>query len=183
MKREKNVYWDHVSNEKFYDGLRMFGTDFEMISNMFPNRNRRQIKLKFNKEEKAFPKKIASALMGEKVEIDLEEYKLHTGLEYEEVAEINAEQATIEAEHVAEQTRQQEHADLTDRQKKAAIHKDGPMAGTDSAKENEGASGLSQGRKASAASKSKKMAGKRRKNLHSTKGGGEEVEVLGRIDA
>jgi transcription factor TFIIIB component B'' len=191
MKREKNIFWDFLSTEKFYNGLRMFGTDFEMISKMFPDRNRRQIKLKFNKEERTLPEKIARALIGEKVAIDLEEYKSHTGLEYESTAVITAEYASVEKEHTEEQERLQALTDETTRQKKAAIQgRDlGPTSavepgtGAESAKENylEG-SGATEGGKASAASKSKKKgAGKKKRPLHSIKGGGEDVEVVGTI--
>jgi len=37
---------------KFYKALEVFGTDFSMIANLFPDRNRIQIKNKFRKEEK-----------------------------------------------------------------------------------------------------------------------------------
>jgi transcription factor TFIIIB component B'' len=197
LKREMNIYWDTESTEKFYNGIRMFGTDFEMISKMFPDRNRRQIKLKFNKEEREFPKKISNALIGEAVKIDLEEYKLHTGLEYEATDDINAEHAQLEADHKAEQLRLQAEAEETTRQKRAEIQASAnpkasstalgtePAAGTDSAKENEPVvSGVAEGGKASAASKPKKKAAakRKRKNPHGTRVGGEEVEVLGTID-
>jgi len=203
MKREMNIYWDVESTEKFYNGIRMFGTDFEMISKMFPDRNRRQIKLKFNKEEREFPKKISNALIGEVMKMDLEEYKSHTGLEYEAVDDIEAEHAQLEAEHEAEQLRLQAEAEETIRQKRAEIqaganprrssaatasgteHATEPAPGTDSAKENEPRTSIpAEGGKASAASKPKKKAAtkKRRKNMHSNRGGGEEVEVLGSID-
>ncbi|KFX98618.1 hypothetical protein O988_04271, partial [Pseudogymnoascus sp. VKM F-3808] len=122
MKREKNIFWDLEAEEKFYVGLRMFGTDFEMISKMFPDRNRRQIKLKFNKEERLYPSKINSALLGEKVPINFDEYKSHTGLEYEDVAVINAEREEIEAEQNAEEARVEAELAEATRQKKAAIH-------------------------------------------------------------
>lgn len=203
MKREMNIYWDIESTEKFYSGIRMFGTDFEMISKMFPDRNRRQIKLKFNKEEREFPRKISNALIGEAVKMDLEEYKSHTGLEYEATDDIEAEHAQLEAEHKAEQLRLQAEAEETTRQKRAEIqagansrgpsaanaagteHAPEPPPGTDSAKENEPVASVPvEGGKASAASKPRKKSAtkKKRKNVHSNRGGGEEVEVLGTID-
>jgi transcription factor TFIIIB component B'' len=199
MKRERNTTWNLESTEKFYLGLRMFGTDFEMISKMFPDRNRRQIKLKFNKEEREFPRRIANALVGETVKIDFEEYKSHTGLEYETVADIEAEHAKFEEEHLEEQRRLQAEAAEMTRQKKAEIQgrsaiaapgpapgsRATPAAGTESAKENEPeGSATLEGGKASAASKSKKKAAnkKKKRNLHSVRGGGEEVEVLGSIE-
>jgi transcription factor TFIIIB component B'' len=198
MKRERNIYWDAESNDKFYKGLRMFGTDFEMISKMFPDRNRRQIKLKFNKEERENPRKISNTLIGETMKIDMEEYKSHTGLEYEESDDIKAEQAKLEEEHKAEQLRMQEEAAETTRQKKAEIHgranrntsDTGTAPGTeaaggiDSAKENEPvASGAADGGKAGKASKPRKRAApKKKKRNPYRQGGGEEVEVLGSID-
>jgi transcription factor TFIIIB component B'' len=71
-------HWDDEDTEKFYKYLKMFGTDFETISHMFPGRNRRQVKLKFNREEKQRPNRVNAAIMakGEKrVAIDIEEYK------------------------------------------------------------------------------------------------------------
>lgn len=42
--------WTDEDTEKFYRLLGMFGTDFETISRLFPGKNRRAVKLKFNKE-------------------------------------------------------------------------------------------------------------------------------------
>ena len=44
--------WDDESTELFYKGLRMFGTDFEMIASLFPSRTRKEIKDKYNKLER-----------------------------------------------------------------------------------------------------------------------------------
>jgi transcription factor TFIIIB component B'' len=46
--------------------LRQFGTDFEMIAGLFPRRTRRQIKAKWNKEDRVNPKAITAALMTKK---------------------------------------------------------------------------------------------------------------------
>ena len=46
--------------------LSQFGTDFELISALFPGRNRREIKLKWTKEDKINSKKITAALMQRK---------------------------------------------------------------------------------------------------------------------
>ena len=187
LRREKNASWTNEDNEKFYNALRMMGTDFEMISKMFPNRNRRQIKLKFNKEERDFPEKIATALSGEKIEINLEEYKSHTGRDYEEIAVIETERQQMEVEHNAEQQKMQAQADEMTRRKKATIQSSADTAtivdsretrDAESTKENE-----VEGGKAGATSKPKKKpTAKKKRNIHSSRGGGEEVEVLGTID-
>lgn len=110
-KVQKPNHWTEVETETFYRGLRMFGTDFALLCKMFPGKNRRHVKLKFNREERAHPAKVNAALVGEKtVGIDLDEYKSHTGLEYKSVDEIEAEQARVEEEFEAEQRRAEEEA-------------------------------------------------------------------------
>lgn len=184
MKRVKSSQWDLESYEKFYTGIRMFGTDFEMIAQMFPDRNRRQIKLKFNKEEREHPDRIHKALLGEKMEIDFEEYKQHTGLDYEETADIEREYTATEEKNAADEATRAAELEKSNRDKRAAIHgtsRHGDGAGgADSAKENEAGGAFNDG-KASAASRSNKSKGKKKKNQHSAHGGGEEVEVLGDI--
>jgi transcription factor TFIIIB component B'' len=190
MKRERAQLWDHAATDMFYRGLRMFGTDFEMIAKMFPHRNRRQIKLKFNKEERNNLTKINRALMVEKDSIDLDEYQVMTGLKFEEVADIEAERDTIEAEQVAEQEKHAAEIAETARKKKADIQAKSDAAKRilatadeptgDSAKENEQ---IGSAREASATAKGKKKTAlkRKKKNPHSSRGG-EEVEVLGTIE-
>lgn len=70
--------WTDEETERFYRLLGMFGCDFESIAAMFPGKNRRMIKCKFNREERLRPRRINAAVMvrGEKsVSIDIEEYK------------------------------------------------------------------------------------------------------------
>jgi len=52
--------WTEEETKKFYRALELFGTDFSLITKLFPNRNRNQIKNKFLKEEKVSRKKIDS---------------------------------------------------------------------------------------------------------------------------
>ena len=61
-KHEKGDRWESAATERFYETLSMFGTDFEMISKLFPGRTRRQIKNKYNCEERKNPKRITLAL-------------------------------------------------------------------------------------------------------------------------
>ncbi|ORY60410.1 hypothetical protein BCR35DRAFT_270878, partial [Leucosporidium creatinivorum] len=65
-KRQATEKWTSDETEKFFDGVRQFGTDFEMIAGLFPNRTRRQIKAKWNKEDKINPAGITAALMSKK---------------------------------------------------------------------------------------------------------------------
>ncbi|KAH8674054.1 hypothetical protein BX600DRAFT_224479 [Xylariales sp. PMI_506] len=71
-------HWTDEETERFYHYLSMFGTDFETISHVFPEKNRRMVKLKFNREEKLRPNRVNAAIMArgrKKVTIDLEDYK------------------------------------------------------------------------------------------------------------
>ena len=79
--------WDDQNTEMFYQGLKMFGTDFNMIANMIPGKNRRQVKLKYNFEERLNWPRIQRSL-GQKQEVDLEEYATLTGLEMSNVADV-----------------------------------------------------------------------------------------------
>ncbi|XXH04850.1 UV excision repair protein rad23 [Hypoxylon texense] len=94
-------HWTEEETEKFYRLLGMFGTDFETIASMFPEKSRRAVKLKFNREENLRPKRIDATVMvrGEKkVGIDLEEYKSHQR-EWQESDKIMAEHAKLVQEH------------------------------------------------------------------------------------
>jgi transcription factor TFIIIB component B'' len=57
--------WTRDDTELFYQGLRNFGTDFQMISHMFPGSTRRSMKLKFTREERDDPERVREALLGE----------------------------------------------------------------------------------------------------------------------
>lgn len=74
LKVDKSGGWNEVLTDQFYDGLRMFGTDFYMISKMFPGRTRHSVKLKFNKEERLNAWKIEATLKGEKLPVNMDEY-------------------------------------------------------------------------------------------------------------
>ncbi|KAK5990191.1 Transcription factor TFIIIB complex subunit bdp1 [Cladobotryum mycophilum] len=98
--------WTDDETELFYRGLRMFGTEFEMISKMFPNKQRRHVKLKYNREERHCPERINAAVVGEKTtKIDIDEYKAFTGIEFESVESIEAEHRKIQEGFEAEQKR------------------------------------------------------------------------------
>lgn len=93
--------WDDEETEQFYQGLRMFGTDFMMISKMFPDTSRAVIKKKYNKEEKLNPEKVIQAL-NSKEPIDLQALSEMTNTVYEDpndfYKELEEQQARLEAE-------------------------------------------------------------------------------------
>lgn len=121
MKREPSLSWDSAANQLFYIGLRQFGTDFGMIASMFPHRNRRQIKLKFNKEEKCNAAKINRILMNPKEPIDLDQFEKMSNKKLQSVAEIEAERAKFDAEQREEIEKFAEAAAEATRKKKESI--------------------------------------------------------------
>ncbi|PWN27006.1 hypothetical protein BDZ90DRAFT_232583 [Jaminaea rosea] len=67
--------WSAGETDEFYRAVSMWGTDFEMISRMFPARTRKQIKAKWTREDRANPRKLDDAFR-RKVSVKLDEYAL-----------------------------------------------------------------------------------------------------------
>ncbi|KAJ5092349.1 hypothetical protein NUU61_007219 [Penicillium alfredii] len=111
-KRSKTESWDEDMTDLFYRGLRMFGTDFMVISKMFPGRSRRQIKLKFNNEERRDPQKIKDTLLGPRETIDIATYSEMTNTVYDDPKviqqELDEEKRVIEEQHSKEKQMQEE---------------------------------------------------------------------------
>jgi transcription factor TFIIIB component B'' len=203
MKRERAQLWDSVATSTFYQGLGQFGTNFEMISKLFPSRSRRQIKLKFNSEERKNPVRINRILMGEPQRIDLANFEEMSGLKLEEVADIEKERQAIADEHEREvQAREKEKTDADLRKKKEIADRSASarkvLASVDeveegsSGKENRvaasgvGLAELMAGAEQSAASKGKgskkaQPKARKKKNPHGRGDGGDVVEVLGSL--
>lgn len=57
--------WKFNDTDDFYKALAMFGTDFMMISTLFPGTSRRSIKTKFVREERRNPDEIKKILHGQ----------------------------------------------------------------------------------------------------------------------
>ncbi|KAF9884363.1 Transcription factor TFIIIB component B [Aspergillus nanangensis] len=111
-KRSKTESWDEDLTDLFYRGLRMFGTDFMMISKLFPGRSRRQIKLKFNNEERRDPERIKETLLGPREVIDITTYSEMTNTIYDDPKiiekELEEEKKRIEEQHAKEKQAQEE---------------------------------------------------------------------------
>ena len=143
--------WDEAKTQLFYKGLRMFGTDFMMISKMFPGLSRRHVKLKYTREERTNLDRIHSALSSRE-EVDMEELAQITNKVYEDPAKINdelkADEEKIRAEDEARRVREGEQGNTDDREvlqlreqgtAEAADREDGEATaaeGESSAKEN-----------------------------------------------
>jgi transcription factor TFIIIB component B'' len=79
----KSDPWSDEETDRFYEALRMFGTDFFIISKMFQPKTRRQIKLKFIREERLDPDRVNRVLAGEAVAMDLGSFAEATGQDLE----------------------------------------------------------------------------------------------------
>ncbi|KAL3458654.1 hypothetical protein BJX64DRAFT_218442 [Aspergillus heterothallicus] len=111
-KRSKTESWDEEMTDLFYRGLRMFGTDFMVISKMFPGRSRRQIKLKFNNEERRDPQRIKETLLGPREAIDINTYSEMTNTVYDDPRaiqqELDEEKKRIEEQHERDKKAQED---------------------------------------------------------------------------
>ena len=144
MKRDRSGGWNALLTERFYDGLRMFGTDFEMISKMFPGRTRHKIKLKFVKEEKVNYEKIRATLLGQPIPVDLPEFEKMAGTEFDDPQELERDmeedRKRLEEETAAE--KQALNDAIREREEAIAAERATAIAGEDSSsKENRGRKG------------------------------------------
>lgn len=156
--RPKSEPWTVDLTKEFYDALRMWGTDFNIISKIFPGKTRRHIKLKFVREEHENPDLIKRALIGERVPMDLERYKKATGItEFKDPDTVREEMAETERVRQEEIVAAREEWEAEERQRKAMEGEDG-VAG-ESAKENAGPGGTKKkGKKDARKKKGKEVA-------------------------
>lgn len=117
----KSDPWSDAETDRFYEMLAMFGTDFFSISKMFPPRTRRQIKLKFVREERLDLKRINAALNGNgSAPIDLQIYADAIGQEvgdFKDPRNVEAELQTEFAEQTVEIDKKRVEAGEAQRQK------------------------------------------------------------------
>lgn len=144
MKRDRSGGWNALLTERFYDGLRMFGTDFEMISKMFPGRTRHKIKLKFVKEEKVSYERIRATLLGQPIPVDLPEFEKMAGTEFDDPQELERDMEEDRKRLEEETAAEKQALENTIREREEAIAAERATAIADedtSSKENRGRKG------------------------------------------
>ncbi|XAR62522.1 hypothetical protein NMG60_11017308 [Bertholletia excelsa] len=62
MDKTPRSRWSKQDTELFYEAVRQFGSDISMIQQLFPDRTRNQVKLKYKKEERQHPLRLHEAL-------------------------------------------------------------------------------------------------------------------------
>ena len=121
LKRDTGGRWTAESTDRFYEALRMFGTDFDIISKLFSGRTRRSIKLKFVKEEKANPARIKQVLLGERILVDMDEYSRLTNTVYGDPRELEKDLAEDRKRMEEEQRLAKEAIDEAARERKRQV--------------------------------------------------------------
>lgn len=97
----RNIYTDPWTSEelvKFYKSLSMWGTDFNLIAQLFPYRTRKQIKAKFINEERKHPIIVELALRS-RLPADFDQYCLDTKKEIGTISEFNQKLEQIKVKH------------------------------------------------------------------------------------
>lgn len=115
-KRQYTDRWTSEEVVQFYKALSTFGTDFTLIAQLFPYRTRKQIKLKFNLEEKKYPEVIEMALR-RKLPPNFEEFCTVLKLDIQPMEYYNAQLAKVREEHEA-------HINLIEVERQKAIKED-----------------------------------------------------------
>ncbi|KAI3404042.2 hypothetical protein KGF56_003201 [Candida oxycetoniae] len=90
--------WTSAELQEFYKALSMFGTDFSLISQLFPHRTRKQIKSKFALEEKKYPEVVELALK-RKLPVDFEEYRKNVKNDIKTIEQYNENLRKVRFEH------------------------------------------------------------------------------------
>ena len=187
LKREKGGGWNELLTERFYDGLRMFGTDFGMISKMFPGKTRHKIKLKFCKEEKFSGDRIKATLLGEKLAVDLPELEKMAGTEFDDPEELEKDLEEDRIRLEEETAAEKQALDEAKRERQEQIAAEQAAAENESsAKENRRGKGKKKGSKRKKGEKGEKITPRRKdkqvQRATSASGGdvlGEVAEALG----
>ncbi|XP_056631162.1 uncharacterized protein LOC130441479 [Diorhabda sublineata] len=93
-KHKRTKFWTASETVYFYKALNTIGTDFTLMCELFPNRTRRELKIKFKKEEKVNRNLIDKALT-QPCDFDFEDLKNEIELEERELEAIKKHQEEL----------------------------------------------------------------------------------------
>jgi transcription factor TFIIIB component B'' len=138
--KSKSDPWSEDETGRFYDALKNWGTDFMIISQLFPPKTRAQIKKKFNREERIDPERVNAALLGkDPVSMDLKGYALAANLD---IAEFNKFDSLEHAQSlISESMKDKEEAmriavkEAEETERQRAVHEAGKKKGREGAEE------------------------------------------------
>jgi transcription factor TFIIIB component B'' len=140
MWKSKSDPWSEDETDRFYDALKNWGTDFMIISQLFPPKTRAQIKKKFNREERLDAERVNAALLGkDPIRMDLNAYALATNLD---VAAFNKFDSLEHAQSlISESMKDKEEAmrvavkEAEETERQRAVHEAGKKKGREGAEE------------------------------------------------
>jgi transcription factor TFIIIB component B'' len=141
MWKSKSDPWSEDETDRFYDALKNWGTDFMIISQLFPPKTRSQIKKKFNREERLDPERVNAALLGKDPvrAMDLNAYALAANLD---VAAFNKFDSLEHAQSlISESMKDKEEAmriavkEAEETERQRAVHEAGKKKGREGAEE------------------------------------------------
>ena len=115
-RRKHTDRWTPDEAIQFYNALSTWGTDFTFIAQLFPYRTRKQIKLKFNLEEKKYPEIVELALK-RKLPVDFEKYCLQSNNKIESLEYYNEQLRQVRVTH-------EEHMALIKLERERALKED-----------------------------------------------------------
>jgi transcription factor TFIIIB component B'' len=138
--KSKSDPWTEDETDRFFDALRNWGTDFQIISQLFPGKTRAMIKKKFNREEKLDPTRINAALLGkDPVSMDLKGYASAANLD---LADFNKFDSLEHAQSlISESMKDKEEAmriavkEAEETERQRAVHEAGKKKGREGAEE------------------------------------------------
>lgn len=96
--KERQERWTEAETLQFYQALSVWGTDFNLISHMFPTRSRHQIKTKFKYEEKRNPTKVQLYLVHRR-KVDIVDYAKISGTEIVKLEDLEQDLERVRAQH------------------------------------------------------------------------------------
>jgi transcription factor TFIIIB component B'' len=140
MWKSKSDPWSEDETDRFYEALKNWGTDFMIISQLFPPKTRAQIKKKFNREERLDAERVNAALLGkDPVRMDLNAYALAANLD---IAEFNKFDSLEHAQSlISESMKDKEEAmrvavkEAEETERQRAVHEAGKKKGREGAEE------------------------------------------------
>ncbi|CAN3358699.1 hypothetical protein DICA4_D07360 [Diutina catenulata] len=115
-KRSYSERWTNDEKVAFYNALSTYGTDFTMIAQLFPYRTRKQVKAKFNLEERRSPEFVELALR-RKLPLDFDQFCRESGQNIMTMEYYERQLAAVQEEHDS-------HMNLIEAERQRALRED-----------------------------------------------------------
>ena len=128
-KRVAPSRWTSELTELFYDGLRYFGMDFSLMTVLFPGRNRRQLKMKFIREQRADQNFINQVLKDRKPIPDVAELQERSGRVFRSAEDVYRELEKAKEQLMEAHRKDEQMAEEARKEREKEIEKEGAALG------------------------------------------------------